>query len=96
MASSNPGFDKKKVFENVSLPQKNANDDSIKNILNNVFFWAGVVAVVVIMVAGIYYAISAGDSSKISKAKNALTYAIVGLLVVIFSAVIVNFVLGVF
>lgn len=96
MDSSTPGFDKKKVFENVSLPQKNANDGSIKNILNNVFFWAGVVAVVVIMVAGIYYAISAGDSGKISKAKNALTYAIVGLLVVIFSAVIVNFVLGVF
>lgn len=87
------GFNKAQVFQNVNIPKKEAGDSSLKNILNVVFTWAGIIAVISIMVGGVYYVISAGDSSKISRAKNILMYSIIGLLLVIFASVIVNFVL---
>ena len=45
-----------------------------------------------IVYAGIQYVISAGDSGKVAKAKNIIIYAIVGLLIAVFSYTIVNFV----
>ena len=73
--------------------QSSANDSSIiQNILNTAYVWAGVVAVIVIIVAGFMYTIS-----QVSRAKNTLLGAIIGLAVVLFAFVITNTVLnGVF
>jgi len=59
----------------------------------DVFLWiAGVLAVVMIIYAGLTMMMSAGDSSKYEKAKKTLIYAVVGLIVVILSYLIVRFV----
>jgi hypothetical protein len=50
--------------------------------------------VIVVVVAGIFYVISAGDSGKVAKAKTALTYALVGLGIIIMAFAITNFVIG--
>lgn len=78
--------------------QSSANDSSIiQNILNTAYIWAGVVAVIVIIVAGFMYTISQDDPSQVGRAKNTLLGAIVGLAVVLFAFVITNTVLnGVF
>lgn len=55
---------------------------------------AGIVAVIMLIVAGLQYVTSNGDSGKIQSAKNALTYAIVGIVVVAASQAIVRFVIG--
>lgn len=66
----------------------------LTNALNMAYFVAGTVAVVVIIVAGIMYATSAGDAGRVTKAKNLITYAIAGLVVVLSAFVITSFVIG--
>lgn len=53
----------------------------------------GIIAVIMIMVAGFKYITSSGDSSKISSAKSTLIYAIIGLIIVVLSQTIVKFVI---
>ena len=67
----------------------------LTNGLNLVYFLAGSIAVIMIIVAGVMYVTSTGDSGRVAKAKNMLTYAIVGLIVVIIAFAITNWVVGV-
>ena len=53
----------------------------------------GFVAVVMIIVGGIKYITSGGDSGNISGAKNTIVYAIIGLIIVALAQVLVHFVL---
>lgn len=55
---------------------------------------AGVAAVIMIIIAGVRYITSNGDPSGIKGAKDAIIYAIVGLIVVVFAQAIVKFVLN--
>lgn len=64
-----------------------------KNVINTLLTIVGVAAVIVIIYSGIQYIISAGDSTKVGKAKNTLKYAVIGLIVAIMSYAIVNFVI---
>ncbi len=61
--------------------------------LNTVYFLGGLITVLVIIIAGINYATSGGDSGKVSKAKNTLTYAIVGLVIILAAFAITNFIM---
>ena len=63
------------------------------NGLNRVFFWAGAIAVIAIVIAGIQYITSNGDSSKIVNSKKAIIYSSIGLVIVLLSFAIVNIVL---
>lgn len=69
-------------------------DQVLQNGLNLAYFLAGIVAVVVIIVAGIMYATSAGDAGNVTKAKNLILYSIVGLVVIFAAFAITNFVIG--
>ena len=71
-------------------PTLNAVVSDVINILSVV---VGIVAVIMIIVAGFKYVTSGGDSSSISSAKNTLTYAIVGIVIVALAQSIVYFVL---
>lgn len=53
----------------------------IGTIVNTLLFVVGALSVVMIIVAGVFYVISSGDAGKVARAKNTLTYAIVGLVV---------------
>lgn len=69
-------------------------DSVVIGALNAFYFIAGVTAVIVIIIAGIQYATSTGDSSRIGKAKNAILYAIVGLVIILSAFVITGFISG--
>jgi uncharacterized membrane protein len=61
----------------------------------NVFSWiVGVIAVIMIIVGGLKYITSGGDSGNVSSAKNTILYALVGLVIVALAQFIVRFVLG--
>ena len=64
----------------------------IHTIINVLLFIIGAVAVVVIIIAGIQYVISGGDSGAVARAKNTLMYAIIGLIVAILAYAIVTWV----
>jgi hypothetical protein len=53
----------------------------------------GAAAVIVIMVAGLRYIVSAGDPNSVNTAKNAILYAMVGLVVSVFAPIVIGFVL---
>jgi len=53
---------------------------------------AGVAAVIMIIVGGLRYITSGGDSSKVASAKSAIVYAIIGLVIVVFAQIIVRYV----
>jgi len=70
--------------------------DLIAVIVNTLLFLVGTLAVIMIIVGGILYTISNGDAGKLTKAKNTLTYAIVGLVVAFVAYALVNWVLKLF
>ena len=73
-----------------------AESDLFVNILNLLYYVGGIAAVIVIVVAGLMYATSAGDSGRITRAKNMILYSVVGIVVLIGAFAITNFVLEAF
>ncbi|MDO4871204.1 MAG: pilin [Candidatus Saccharibacteria bacterium] len=67
-----------------------------KKVTDVLLFLAGAVAVIVLIIGGIRYVISSGDSGQVQSAKNTILYAVVGLVVVIMAYAIVNFVVNQF
>lgn len=65
----------------------------LKAITNILLFLVGAVSVIMIIVGGLRYVTSGGDSSSVTSAKNTVLYAIVGLIVAAMAYAIVNFVL---
>ena len=67
---------------------------TLKNGINLAIGVIGFIAVVIIIYGGFMYTTSAGDSNKVTKAKNAIMYGIIGLVVAMLAFAIVNFVIG--
>jgi hypothetical protein len=64
----------------------------IRTVIRIISLVAGIAAVIMIMIGGLRYTTSGGDSSKVAGAKSAIMYAIIGLIVVIFAQIIVRYV----
>jgi hypothetical protein len=54
----------------------------------------GVICVIMIIVGGLKYVTSGGESNNVSGAKNTIMYALIGLVVVAMAQIIVHFVLS--
>ena len=74
---------------------KNSDLMSILTIIINVIVGVvGFVAVVMIIIGGISFATSQGDTARTTKARNTILYGVVGLVVALLAFAIVNFVLS--
>lgn len=71
-------------------------EDQIRSIVNVLLFVLGAIAVIVIVVGGIRYATSNGDSNQITAAKNTILYAVIGLVVALLAYAIVNWIIDAF
>jgi hypothetical protein len=69
-------------------------DQVLASGLNIVYMLAAIIAVIVIIIGGILFTTSAGDSGGITKAKNMILYAVIGLIVIISAYAITAFVVG--
>ncbi len=69
-------------------------NEIIALVINIFSVIVGVAAVIMIIVGGLRYIISGGDSGNVTSAKNTILYAIIGLVVVALAQFIVRFVLG--
>lgn len=69
-------------------------DSIVFAVINILSYIIGFIAVIMIIVAGLKYITSGGDSSKVSSAKTALVYAIVGLIIVALAQFLVRVVLN--
>ena len=65
-----------------------------RQVTNTILYIVGIVAVIMLIVGGIKYVISGGDSKKVTDAKNTVLYAIIGMVIAFFAYSIVNFVIS--
>jgi len=63
-------------------------------VVNTFLYMAGAAAVIVIVIAGILYSTSGGETANVKRAKDMLTYAVIGLVVALLAYAIVNFVIA--
>ncbi len=62
-------------------------------ISNVMLFIVGAISVVMVIIGGLRYVISGGNSTNITAAKNTILYAVVGLIIAIMAYAIINFVI---
>ena len=65
-----------------------------KQVTNTVLYVVGIIAVIMLIIGGIKYVVSGGDSKKVTDAKNTVLYAIIGLVIAFLAFAIVNFVIS--
>jgi len=68
-------------------------NSTITWVINLFSIIVGVAAVIMIIIGGLRYVISGGDSGNVSSAKNTILYAIIGLVIVALAQFVVKFVL---
>lgn len=66
----------------------------VGNFLVPVYTWAGIICVIIIIVAGYFFVISAGNASNVKRAKDAILGAVIGLVVIMMAFIITQFVIG--
>lgn len=65
----------------------------VRSVINTVLYVLAFIAVIMIIIGGIRYTTSNGDSGSIKSAKDTIMYAVIGLVVAIMAFAIVNFVI---
>jgi len=68
-------------------------DNALSTILKGIILVLGIVAVIFIVIGGVNYMTSSGDSNKVKKAKDTILYAVIGLIICALSFAIVQFVI---
>ena len=70
------------------------NDVDIMKFVNLALWVAGIIAVIVVIIAGINYSLSAGDPAKTASAKNAILYSVIGLVIIASAIAITGYIIG--
>jgi hypothetical protein len=69
-------------------------DGIFTTVVNVLLFLIGAISVIMLIIGGIRYTVSGGDSGAVTAAKNTIMYALIGLVVAFLAFAIVNWVLG--
>ena len=85
------------VTQGAQAAQGSLGTPQISSILSTVtdvlIFFVGAISVIVLIIGGLRYIVSAGNAAAVQGAKNTILYAIVGIVVSISAYAIVHFVL---
>jgi hypothetical protein len=76
-----------------NLPTASASS-ILTDVLNAIYFIVGFFAVIIIILAGFTFITANGDPAKITKARMAILYSVIGLIVVMFAFTITAFITG--
>lgn len=92
--AANTGLDNQKDYLKKSNGGNNTDVLSIVNIgINVVLGLIALAAVIMIIIGGLNYTTSQGESAKVKKAKDTILYGVIGLVIALLAFAIVNFVL---
>ena len=61
-----------------------------QNVVTAALVFAGVVAVIIVVISGIKFITSSGDPKQVEGAKHTMTYAIIGLVIILLSFFIIR------
>lgn len=76
-----------------NTPTELVGENGIFTTVSNILiFLVGIIAVIMLIIGGIRYAVSGGDQAAVTAAKNTILYAIIGLVVAFMAFAIINFV----
>ena len=90
-AQVNKGLDMTKTKDTESRTI-DGSDGLVKTVINIMLWVIGIISVIMIIIGGIRYATSNGDSNSVSAAKNTILYSVIGLVIALFSYAIVQYV----
>lgn len=79
-----------RIFANVDTTKLKGVTDLSNNVISVLLFAVGALAVIFIIIGGIQYTTSAGDSNKVTKAKTTITYAIIGLIMSLSVGIVIS------
>jgi hypothetical protein len=71
-------------------------EGTFRTITNVLLFLIGAISVIMLIIGGLRYVVSGGDSTAVQNAKNTILYAIVGVIVSILAYAAVSFVISSF
>ena len=77
----------------INIPDTSG-EQVLVNILNLFYFVAGIVAVIIIIIAGLSFTVSGSNPAALTKARNAILYSVIGLIVILSAFGITQFVSG--
>lgn len=69
-------------------------DGIVKAVVSILSIIVGVAAVIMLIIGGLKYVTSGGDSNAVSSAKNTVLYALIGLVVAVLAQFIVHFIIN--
>lgn len=95
-SSVSQGADAARDSSSQKVPNLTGNNGLFNQVTNVLLYIIGAISVIMIVVGGIRYTISNGDSNQITAAKNTIMYAVIGLVVAILAYAIVNYVVTAF
>ncbi len=72
----------------------NVIQDTVGNIISTVVGILGLACVIIIIIGGIQYMTSSGDSGKVKKAKDTILYGVIGMVICVLAFAITQFVIG--
>lgn len=90
LAQSNPLGD----ADDLNIPDAQADASTINTVINILFYLAGALSIIFIIIGGLMYIFSAGNPDTAKKARTTIIYALVGLAVTVLAYLIVTVVLG--
>jgi len=86
------------ALNDVVIKDPNPTADTLKEVIGLVKTWVvllvGAIAVLFIIYGGILYVTSAGNKEKAEQAKQTLTYAVLGLIIIVLANVIISIAMG--
>lgn len=68
----------------------------VTTLLNNILNLVGLIAVVAVIIAGIYLVVGGQEEANREKAKKIILYTVIGLVVIVLASAIVNFIASIF
>ena len=83
------------IYDPEDLPETGGSGDlttALKDIVNVILNFLAIVALIVIVIAGIRLIIGGADEQQREKTRNAILYAVIGLVIVFFAKAIVVFI----
>ena len=69
---------------------------TFRTLTNVMLYLIGAISVIMLIIGGLRYVVSGGDSSAVQAAKNTILYAVVGIIVAILAYAVVSFVISSF
>ena len=86
------------AVNNLNNTSFNDNGDTLEQTVGHIIQWItgilGLVCVIIVIIGGIQYMTSSGDSGKVKKAKDTILYGVIGMVICVLAFAITTFVIG--